>query len=70
MLYGREESYQVKRPVLIEDAYNHSRTGYEDAGSALVHIVVQDRTNINSNDMALYKTTLVGYTRDTNIDKG
>lgn len=70
MLIGRYKSYTIEKPVEVRDSYNHYRVTFEEVGSALLSLVVQDRTNINNNDMALYQTALVAYTQNKEIDRG
>lgn len=64
------KKYQIEKPEEVLDSYNHRRVKYIDAGEASVEIVVQDRTNIQNNDLVTYKTTMVGYTKSNEIDKG
>jgi hypothetical protein len=70
MFYGRKQLWRIESPVWQEDNYNHSKATYKDEGTALIGIVVQDRTNLNANDLILYKATIVGYTDNEKIDKG
>jgi dihydrofolate reductase len=69
MFYGRAEQYLIEKPILVEDDFNHARTTYESRGNAQISIVIQDRTNLNANDLLLYKATVVGYTLNKDIEK-
>lgn len=69
MLFGRQELLTIERPIYVEDSFNHNRITYQDEGTALISIVIQDRTNLNANDLLIYKATVVGYTQNTDIDK-
>ena len=69
MFESRKQEYAVASPQEVKDIYNYSKTDYVSEGTAKIYIVVQDRTLTNSNDLSLYKETLVGYTNDARIDK-
>lgn len=70
MFYGKENNYTIASPQYSKDEYKKTITTYRDEGLAKIHIVVQDRSMINNNELMIYGTTLVGYTRDMRIDKG
>ncbi len=70
MFYGKEKEYTIARPEIEKDAYNHETASYIPEGTALIHIVVQDRSMVKANDLDSYKSTLVGYTRNMQIQKG
>lgn len=70
MFYGKEKEYTIERPEIVKDAYNHETANYISEGTAKIHIVVQDRSTIKANDLDTYKSTMVGYTRNNNIQEG
>ena len=70
MFYGKQKEYTIARPVVVKDAYNHETTNYVSEGTAMIHIVVQDRSMVRANDLDTYKSIMVGYTRNPNIQKG
>lgn len=70
MYYGKEQEYTIASPETVKDALNHETTSYVNMGTAKIHIIVQDRSMIKNNDLDLYKSTLVGFTRNLNIQKG
>ena len=70
MFYGRMKNYSLKAPEKVMDAYNHEHNDYVKKGSADIEIIVQDRTNLKTNDLDTYASTLVGYTENNKIDSG
>jgi Uma2 family endonuclease len=70
MFNSRMIDYEIARPAEITDAYGHKRFTYSTIGTAKVYIVVQDRNEMNSNDLEIYKSTLIGYTNDARIQRG
>ena len=70
MYYGKEQEYTIARPEAVKDALNHETINYINMGTTKIHIIVQDRSMIKNNELDLYKSTLVGFTRNLSIQKG
>lgn len=70
MFYGKEKEYTIARPEIVKDAYNHETASFVPVGTALIHLVIQDRSMVKVNQLQAYKGTLVGYTRDMRIQQG
>lgn len=70
MFYGRMTEHRVEKPVYEDDGLGFQVVSYKPIGKKLIHIVEQDRSTYQSNNLNLSDLTVVGYTDDKGIRGG